>query len=60
MEKHSGKHGKEAKSICLEVDNDKIVEQLVAITEQGENHAKVKRKKDGSLCISAVSEKQIS
>ena len=38
----------------------KIVEQLVAITEQGENHAKVKRKKDGSLCISAVSEKMIS
>ena len=41
-------------------DNDEIVKTLVAITEQGETHAKVKRKKDGSLCISAVSDKMLS
>ena len=40
-------------------DNDEIVKTLVAITEHGENHAKVKRKKDGSLSISAVSEKLV-
>ncbi len=60
MEKQSGKRKKEGKGFRPGVDNDKIVEQLVAITEQGETHAKVKRKKDGSLCISAVSEKMVS
>ena len=60
MGKQSGKPKKEGKGFRPGVDNDRIVEQLVAITEQGENHAKVKRKKDGSLCISAVSEKIIS
>ena len=41
-------------------DNDEIVRTIVAITEKGVSHAKVKRKKDGSLSISAVSEKQVS
>ncbi len=59
MEKQSGKPKKEGKGFRSGVDNDRIVEQLVAITEQGENHAKVKRKKDGSLSISAVSEKLV-
>ena len=59
MEIQSGKSRKEGKGFRPGVDNDKIVEQLVAITEQGENHAKVKRKKDGSLSISAVSEKLV-
>lgn len=60
MERQSGKSRKEAKGFRPGVDNDKFVEQFVAITEHGENHAKVKRKKDGSLCISAVSEKMVS
>ena len=59
MEMQSGKSRKEGKGFRPGVDNDKIVEQLVAITEQGENHAKVKRKKDSSLSISAVSEKLV-
>ena len=60
MERQSGNSREKGKGFRPGVDNDKIVEQLVAITEQGENHAKVKRKKDGSLSISAVSEKMIS
>ena len=42
------------------VDNDRIVAQLVAITEKDGAHAKVKRRKDGSLSISAVLEKVVS
>ena len=59
MERQSGNSREKGKGFRPGVDNDKIVEQLVAITEQGENHAKVKRKKDSSLSISAVSEKLV-
>ncbi|MER2151861.1 MAG: hypothetical protein ABS900_09625 [Candidatus Limivicinus sp.] len=41
-------------------DNDRIVSQLVAITRQDEHHAKVRRRKDGSLSIISVSERTIS
>ena len=37
-------------------DNNQIVERLIAITAKDENHAKVRRRKDGCLIISAVSE----
>lgn len=42
------------------VDNDRIVDQIVAITELDEHHAKVRRQKDGSLRIISVSEKTVS
>lgn len=41
-------------------DNNQIVERLIAITAKDENHAKVRRRKDGCLIISAVSEKLVS
>ena len=41
------------------VDNDRIISHLVEITAQGEHHAKVKRRKDGSLSIISVSEKMV-
>lgn len=42
------------------VDNERIVSKLVAITSQGEKHAKVRQSKDGKLVISIVSEKLVS
>lgn len=41
-------------------DNNQIVERLIAITAKDENHGKVRRRKDGCLIISAVSEKLVS
>ena len=41
-------------------DNDRIVKLLVAITSRDEYHAKVRRRRDGSLSIIAVYEKRVS
>ena len=60
MEKRSDNSKKEAKGFRPGVDDDEIIAKLVAITEHEGTHAKVKRKKDGSLSISAVSEKLVS
>ena len=54
------KSKKDTKGLRPGVDNDEIVAKLVAITAQNENHAKVKRRKDGSLVISAVSERLVN
>ena len=60
MEKRETKGKNEPRGLQPGVDNDKIVSQLVAITAKAENHAKVRRTKDGRLCISAVSERRVS
>jgi hypothetical protein len=51
---------KEPRSFKPGPDNKAIVDRLVSITAHSENHAKVRRRKDGSLVISAVFEKMVS
>ena len=60
MEKRENKRKNQPRGLQPGVDDEKIISQLVAITAKGENHAKVRRTKDGRLSISAVSEKMVS
>lgn len=60
MEKRENKSKNQPRGLMPGVDNDKIVSQLVEITSKAENHAKVRRTKDGRLCISAVIERMVS
>ena len=59
MEKRENKSKNQTRGLMPGVENDKIVSQLVEITARGENHAKVRRTKDGRLSISAVSERMV-
>ena len=60
MEAGKSKSRKEPRAFNPGVDNEEIVNKLVAITACAENHAKVRRRKDGKLVISAVNEKMVS
>ena len=60
MEAGKSKSRKEPRAFNPGVDNEEIINKLVAITACAENHAKVRRRKDGKLVISAVNERMIS
>ena len=51
---------KEPKCFKPGPDNKAIIDRLVSITARSENHAKVRRRRDGSLVISEVTEKMVS
>ncbi len=60
MEAGKSRSRKEPRAFNPGVDNEEIVRKLVAITACAENHAKVRRRKDGRLVISAVIEKLVN
>ncbi len=60
MDKRENKSKNQPRGLLPGVDDEKIISQLVEITSKSENHAKVRRTKDGRLSISAVSERMVS